>query len=258
MPTRHSHKPRDVSRSRKTLLLGLLFFSLAPGCGASERELEGATPDSPPNSHDAPPLLTDDPPPPKVVDNDGRRGRSTGTTKTVLPPPQITKAVPPSPPPDKLLQVTTGIDAALLRLRSEYPDLELLCSDKKCVQEIDLDGDRKVDVVVPVRAKCGRDRCPTGVVVLPTKAPEIRIGAGKQTRVRQVDWELIDGKLVWESLGKAATLRSTQGLKIRATKKSLCARSTRIGRAVLEFDGGDAVEALMFRRGHWEWVPCGY
>ena len=195
MPIGRSDKSQDVPQSGKMLLLGLLFFSLAPGCRA---------------------------------------------------------------PPDEVLRVTTGIDAALLRLRSEYPDLELLCSDKRCIQETDLDGDREVDVVMPVRAKCENKPCPTGVVVLPTKAPGIRIGAGKRTRVREVDWELIDGKLVWESLGEAATLRSTQGLEIRATNKSLCARSMRLGRAILEFDGGDAVEALVFRRGHWQWVLCGY
>ena len=171
----------------------------------------------------------------------------------MTPPAQPSTAAPGQPAETK-----GGIDASLVRLASEYPDLELLCADRTCVQEADLDGDGQADTVLPVQAKCDGDRCPTGVVVLPTKAPAIRIGAGVRTRLRHSDWELIDGKMVWESMGKAATPRTTRGLTRRATKKGLCARSMRLGRAILEFSGSDAAEALVFRKGRWEWVPCGF
>jgi len=281
MPTRRSLKLPGVAgsgttpsrHSAGTLLLGLFLLSLGPACGAGEPEMEQVNPVAR-SSSDAPtPNDVSDLPSPAAIDGDGR------PQHTATPPAEITKPAAPidgdgrpehttaTPPAelakpaasaDELPEVSTGVAAALIQLRSEYPDLELLCPDEACVQEADLDGDRKADVVLPVRAKCDKDPCPMGVVVVPTKAPEIRIAAGTRTRIRHVDWELIDGKLVWESLGKAATLRSTQGLKIRATSKSLCARSMRIRRAILEFDGGDAIEALMFRRGQWVWAPCGY
>ncbi len=240
--------------------------SLGAACGAPDEGAERITPALRAGSEDATPSPSDDSSRRALAVADGDPpGPSAGSLDPPRPPaeevPQAASpSVPPTPDPGELpeVELPEGVDAALLRLAAEHPDLELLCADRTCIQEADLDGDRKADVVLPVRATCDTDRCPTGVVVIPTRAPPIRIGAGAGTRLRQSDWELVDGEVVWESLGEAATPRTTRGLKVRATKRGLCARSMRLGRAILEFSGSDAAEALVFRKGRWEWVPCGF